>query len=56
MKVIWKAVLGMVNCWVGVAVDFHNTLHCFRSGRGMGTTPTKVNMIQQLKAMRDEFL
>ena len=56
MEVIWKAVLGVVNFWIGAAVDFHVTLHSFRAGRGTGTASLEVNIIQQLMAMREEVL
>ena len=28
-EVIWKAVLGMVNLWIGETVNFHDALHGF---------------------------
>ena len=33
VEVILKAVSGVANFLIGAAVDFHNTLHRFRSGR-----------------------
>ena len=37
VEVIWKEILGVANCPIGAEVDFHYTLHGFRSGRLMGT-------------------
>ena len=56
VEVIWKAVLGMVNFWIGEAVDFHNTLHGFRSRGVMGTASLEVKLFHQLIAMREEVL
>ena len=46
IDVIWKAVSGVVNCWIGAAIYFHNTLHDFSSGRGTGTASLEVNLLQ----------
>ena len=45
VEVICKAVPGVVNCRIGEAVYFHNTLHRFRAGRGMGTASLEVKLI-----------
>ena len=42
--------------WIGAAVDFHNTLHRFRSGRGTGTASIEVHLIQKLVDMKEEDL
>ena len=54
MEVIWKAVLGVVNFWIGAAVNFHNTLHGFMEGIVTGTASLKFNRLQQLKTIREE--
>ena len=46
----------MVNCCIGEALDFHDTLCGFRSGRLMGTTDLKVNLLHKLTVMRKEVL
>ena len=46
----------MVNFWIGAVVDFHDTLHSFRAGRGVGTASLGDNLIQQFIAMREEVL
>ena len=44
VEVIWVAMSGVVNFWIRVAVNFHNTLHGFRTGRGTGTTSFGVKL------------
>ena len=56
IKVIWMAVLVMKIVWIGLAVDFHNTLHRFRAGNGTVTISLKVKLIHQMTVMREEFL
>ena len=46
----------MVNFRIGAAVNFHNTLHKFRAGRGIGTALLEINMIQQMTTMREDIL
>ena len=38
------------------SITFHDVLHGFRAGRGTGTATLEANMIQQLAAIREEFL
>ena len=52
MKVIRKAVAGVANFWIWAALDFHDTLHRFRAGRGMRAASLKVKLLQKLTAMR----
>ena len=47
---------GAVNCWIGAAVDFHDTVQVFRSVIRKVTTSLKVNMLQKLTEMREEVL
>ena len=56
MEVIWKAVLGVLNFWIRVVVDFHNKRHGFMKFRLMGTASLKVNPIQQLTEIIEEVL
>ena len=48
LEVIWKEVSGVVNVWIWVAVDFHDTLHGFSSGRVMMTTSLEANLLHKL--------
>ena len=50
------AVLVIKIVWIGLAVDFHNTLHRFRAGNGTVTISLKVKLIHQMTVMREEFL
>ena len=36
VKVLWKALSGVINRQIGVVVQFHNVLHGFRASWGMG--------------------
>ena len=54
MEVIKKAVLGVVNCKIGVEVDFNNTLHGSRSGRRMEISYPEVKLLRKLEAMEKE--
>ena len=56
IKVIWKTVLGVVNCWIRAAVTLHNTFHRLWDRQGTGNTIVKTNMIQNLIVMREEIL
>ena len=47
---------GVVNCWIGAAVDFRDTLHGFRAGRDMGNTYLEANILQKITATREEVL
>ena len=47
---------GAVNCWIGVAVDFYDTVQVFRSVIRTGTNSLKVNLIQNLTVIREEVL
>ena len=47
---------GEVNCWIGAALDFHDTVHVFRSVIRTGTTSLKVNLLQKLTEMREKVL
>ena len=55
-EVIWKAVSGVVNFWIGMAVNIHDTLHRFREVRGTGTTSLESKLLHQMMKMREEVL
>ena len=52
VEVIWKAVSGVVSCWIEVAANFLISLHGFSSGRVMETASPEANLIHQQKEMR----
>ena len=53
---IWKAMSGVVNFRIGLAVYFYDTLHGFMAGIGTGTASLEVKLIHKMTAMRDEVL
>ena len=56
VKVLWKAIYGIINRWISSSTQFHDDLHGFRAGRGTGTTTLEENMLLQIIAIRDKFL
>ena len=44
MGVIWEAVLGVLNFWIGAAVNFHYMLHSSRVDIVMGDSSPEVNL------------
>ena len=47
---------GILNCYLVAEIQFHDTLHGFRAGRGAGTASIRAKLLQQLMMMREEFL
>ena len=45
-----------MNLLIRAAVDLHDMLHGFRSGRGTGNVSLEVKLLQQLTAIREEVL
>ena len=56
VEVLWKTVVGLLNQQFTAAITFHDFLHGFRMGRGMGTITLEVKLIHQLRAMREALL
>ena len=48
LGVIWKEVSGVLHFQIGVAVNFHNTLHGFRAVIVTGTASLEVKILHQL--------
>ena len=48
--------MGILNCCLIAAIQFHDTLHGFCTVRGTGTASLKANMSQHLMAKREDFL
>ena len=48
--------MGILNCHPTAAIQFHDTLHIFCTGRRMGTDSLKSKLINQLMALREEVL
>ena len=55
-EVMWKVVAAILNCLLTASITFHNFLHGFRAGRGIGTTTLEAKLLQQLAALREEIL
>ena len=51
---VWKIVMVILNFCFTASIDFHDVLHGFQAGRGMGTASIEAKIIQQLAAMRKE--
>ena len=56
IEVLWKTKTGVFNLCLTAAIQFHNILHVFRTGRGTRTASLEANLIQQLMEMRYELL
>ena len=56
LEVVWKAVTVILNFCFATSITYHDSLHGFRSGRGMGTASLEVKMLQKVMAMREEVL
>ena len=48
VKVLLKTMSSPINCKIGAAVRYHDTLHGFRSGRGVRTTSLQAKLLQQI--------
>ena len=56
MEVVWKTVEVILNIRFTASITYHESIHGFRAGRGMGTTNLEVKMIQQVTAIREAVL
>ena len=56
VEVIWKVVAVILNRPFTSSITYHDVLHGFQAGRGMGTATLEAKQIQQLAAMREEVL
>ena len=56
MEVMWKAMAAILNRRFTSSITYHDALHGFRAGRGMGTATLKAKLLQQLAALREEVL
>ena len=53
VEVLWKTVMGILNFHVTAVIQLHDTLHGFRTVRSTGTIFLEVNLLQQMKAMKE---
>ena len=56
VEVVWKVVAAILNLRLTASITFHDFLHCFLSGRRTGTATLDAKLLQQLAALREEFL
>ena len=56
MGVMWKVVTASFNRRLAASIMFHDFLHWFQVGRGMGTATLEAKLIHQLASLRDEVL
>jgi len=56
LEVVWKLMEETVDARVKEAIEFHDCLHGFRSGRGTDTAVIEAKLIQQLAAVAGEAL
>ena len=54
--VLWKALLGVINRWIKVVVQFHDVLHGLRAGQGMVTSSLESKLLQQMTEMKEDVL
>ena len=53
---MWKVVAAILYLRLTASITYHDFLHVFRAGRGTGTTTLEAKLLQQLAALREDFL
>ena len=56
MEFLWKSTTGIINQRLTSAIRYHNTLHGFWEGRGIGTVNLEAKMLQYIMAIREVVL
>ena len=56
VEVLCKTVMGIINQHLTAAIQFHDTLHIFCTGRSMRTDSLKAKLIHHLMALREEVI
>ena len=46
----------ILNCHFTTTITYHDSLHGFQAGRGMGTATLEVKMLQKVAALREAVL
>ena len=52
----WKVVEAVIDNWIKTVVQFHNFLHVFCTGRGLGTAIMDIKIAQELASVYQEPL
>ena len=56
VEVTWKLVAEILNRRLTASITYHKFLHGFWAGCGTGTTTLMAKLLQQLEALRGDFL
>ena len=56
VEVMWKAVAVIINHHFTAPINYHDSLHRFRAGCGMGTATIEVNLLHQVAALREAVI
>ena len=56
VEVMWKVVAAILNRRFTASITYHDVLHGFSAGCGMGTATLEAKLLQQLAALREEVL
>ena len=56
MEVVWKVVAVILNHCFTSSITYHDALHGFRAGLGIGTATLEAKLLQKLAARREEVL
>ena len=56
VHVLCKTVTGLLNCHLISEIHFHDALHGFWAGRGMGISAPKSKLLQNLTVMREAVI
>ena len=56
VKVLWKAIYGIINLRISSSIEFHDDLHKFCARRGTYTATLEENLLQQRISTRETFL
>ena len=54
-ELVLKALTVILNFSFAASITYHDTLHGFWSGRGMGTASLEVKLLQKVMATREDF-
>ena len=52
VEVVWKLVATIINLRLAASISYHDLLHGFWAGRGIGTATLEDKLIHQLASMR----
>ena len=56
VEMVWKIVSVILNRRFTASINYHDSLHGFRAGRGTGTSTFEVKLIHQVPTMREAVL